>query len=441
MRVLVTAAPGHGHTFATVPLTWAFRAAGHEVLFATAGRLPGDLPAIVGAGVTVAEIASRERMDALREELRARTLAQARSLGVGPAEMAERNVREAREARHVRDGNGWAFAARIFGPMSAGTLDGLVETATRWRPDLVVFETMQGGGPLVAALLGVPAVEHPIGFARGPQAVDALAGRLADEYARYGVTAPARTAALDVSPPSMAIGPAYGWTMRYVPFNGGGLLPDDLLGAGRPGGVPLGGPAAPLPHRPRIAVTLGTVLPELGLGGFAPIVAAAARLDADFVLTADESRLAAAGPLPPNVRGCGYVPLGALLASCDAVVHHGGSSTTMTALDAGLPQLVLPQIADQFINADAVARRGCGLTTDDADAIPEALARLVKDDSLRTAAWEVRAEMAALPTPAAMADRLARWTADPQAPAAPAASPVQAAPHAHAQAHGQGVET
>ncbi|WP_406207844.1 DUF1205 domain-containing protein [Kitasatospora sp. NBC_01560] len=404
MRVLVTASPGHGHTFATVPLTWAFRAAGHEVLYATAGRLPGDLPAIVGAGVTVVGTASRERMDALREELRGRTLAQARALGVSPAEMAARNVQEAREARHVRDANGWAFAARIFGPMSAGTLDGLVEAATRWQPDLVVFETMQGGGPLVAALLGIPAVEHPIGFARGPQAVDALAGHLADDYARYGVTRPARSTALDVAPPSMAVGPAYGWPMRYVPFNGGGLVDAALLGGAAPGGRCA---------RPRIAVTLGTVLPELGLGGFAPIVAAAARLDADFVLTTDHDRLAAAGPLPSNVHGCGYVPLGPLLASCDAVVHHGGSSTTMTALDAGLPQLVLPQIADQFINADAVARRGCGLTTDEAEEIPEALARLLKDDALRVAAREVRAEMAAQPTPAVLADRLARWTAGP----------------------------
>jgi len=38
VRVLVTTSPGLGHTFATIPLSWALRAAGHEVLFATAGE-------------------------------------------------------------------------------------------------------------------------------------------------------------------------------------------------------------------------------------------------------------------------------------------------------------------------------------------------------------------------------------------------------------------
>ncbi|MEV6116056.1 glycosyltransferase [Streptomyces sp. NPDC052109] len=414
MRILVTTSPGHGHTFATVPLTWAFRAAGHEVLFATAGRLPADLPAVVGAGLHVAEIASRERMEALREQLRARTRAEADRLGLSPAQMAGRQIEECRRAREVRDGNGWAFAARIFGPMSAGTLDGLVEVGLRWQPDLVVFESMQGGGPLVAALLGVPAVEHPIGFARGPQVVDALAAYLAGDYARYGVRPPRRSTALDVSPPSMGIGPAYGRPMRYVPFNGGGLVGDWL---------------APRTGRPRIAVTLGTVLPEQGPGGFAPVIETAARLDAEFLLTAEHARLAEYGPLPDNVRGCGYVPLRVLLESCDALVHHGGSSTTLTALDAGVPQLVLPHMSDHFINAEAVRRRGCGVVVEDTTAVADALGATLGDLALGAAAREVRAEMAALPAPAQVADELVRWaltdrpdTAQQTAPFPPASA-------------------
>ncbi|MYX96625.1 DUF1205 domain-containing protein [Streptomyces sp. SID486] len=408
MRILVTTSPGHGHTFATVPLTWAFRAAGHEVLFATAGRLPGDLPGVVGAGLHVARIASPDRMEALRARLRERTRAEAERLGLSPARMAERQIEECRRARDVRDGNGWAFAARIFGPMSAGTLDGLVEAAVRWQPDLVVFESMQGGGPLVAALLGVPAVEHPIGFARGPQVVDALAAYLAEDYARHGVRPPRRTTALDVSPPSMGIGPAYGRPMRYVPFNGGGLVGDWL---------------GPRTGRRRIAVTLGTVLPEQGHGGFAPVVEAAATVDAEFVLTAEHARLAEHGPLPDNVRGCGYVPLRALLESCDALVHHGGSSTTLTALDAGVPQLVLPHMSDHFINAEAVRRRGCGVVVEDRAELTGALGETLGDPALGAAAREVRAEMAALPPPARVADELIRWALADGPDAAPRTAP------------------
>ena len=35
MRVLITSAPMHGHLFPLVPLAWALRAAGHEVLVAS----------------------------------------------------------------------------------------------------------------------------------------------------------------------------------------------------------------------------------------------------------------------------------------------------------------------------------------------------------------------------------------------------------------------
>jgi Glycosyltransferase family 28 C-terminal domain len=52
---------------------------------------------------------------------------------------------------------------------------------------------------------------------------------------------------------------------------------------------------------------------------------------------------------------------GAAVAHVDAVVHHGGSGTTLGALSVGAPQLVLPQGADQFANADAVSAAGAGL--------------------------------------------------------------------------------
>ena len=47
MRVLFTASPALGHMFPMIPLAWAYRAQGHDVLVATAG--PGlDVLAIAG---------------------------------------------------------------------------------------------------------------------------------------------------------------------------------------------------------------------------------------------------------------------------------------------------------------------------------------------------------------------------------------------------------
>lgn len=55
MRVMFIATPGVGHVFPMVPLAWAFRAAGHDVLMAT-GQLG---MAAINAGLDVADITPR----------------------------------------------------------------------------------------------------------------------------------------------------------------------------------------------------------------------------------------------------------------------------------------------------------------------------------------------------------------------------------------------
>jgi vancomycin aglycone glucosyltransferase len=43
-----------------------------------------------------------------------------------------------------------------------------------------------------------------------------------------------------------------------------------------------------------------------------------------------------------------------------AVVHHGGSGTTATAARAGVPQIIVPHITDQFYWADRIQKLGLG---------------------------------------------------------------------------------
>ena len=54
------------------------------------------------------------------------------------------------------------------------------------------------------------------------------------------------------------------------------------------------------------------------------------------------------GPLPEGVITIGAVSHPSLFGRCAAIVHHGGAGTTTTAARAGVPQLVVPHIADQF---------------------------------------------------------------------------------------------
>ena len=52
--------------------------------------------------------------------------------------------------------------------------------------------------------------------------------------------------------------------------------------------------------------------------------------------------------LPEHVFVTGSVPHASLFHRCSAIVHHGGSGTTDSAARAGVPQVVVPHVLDQF---------------------------------------------------------------------------------------------
>ncbi|MFH1414875.1 MAG: glycosyltransferase [Elusimicrobiota bacterium] len=53
-------------------------------------------------------------------------------------------------------------------------------------------------------------------------------------------------------------------------------------------------------------------------------------------------------PLPDNIYRTGPVPHIWLFPKMAAVIHHGGSQTTAASMQAGIPQLIIPFLADQF---------------------------------------------------------------------------------------------
>lgn len=366
MRVLFTTSPGLGHVYPTVRTAQALQAAGHEVLYA----MGGHVGMVAAAGMAVVDTAPGVDFAAIFRGF------------VGERQQTFTEVVDER------------FPARLFARVSEVTVEGTVEVARQWRPDVVVHTPLQGAGRLVASLLGVPAVEHGIGLGSSSAFPGLLREEMRASYERFGVPGePPSTTTITVAPASVArdLGPSDGqrpaWRMRYVPYNAGGVLPDWLL---RP------------PDRPRIALTLGTVLPRMGgLAALPALLSAAGQVDAEFVLALGETDPSGLPSAPDNVRVCtSWIPLGWLLRTCVGAVHHGGAGSTLTTLDAGIPQLVLPHGADQHINAEAVRARGVGQVGHPESVGAADLERLRTDSAAATAAAEVRAEMAATPTPA-----------------------------------------
>ncbi len=371
MRVLFAGAPGVGHLFPLVPLARAIRGLGHEV--AVASMDGGE--AVAASGLPY--------------------------LPLAPGVDWRREIREAGRTRRpdlmrrVVQTN--AADREAFVPLAAhvnaAVADAAVELAARWRPDLVVYEYLFPAALLAAARLGVPAVQHDLGFVRTPGLRSLMLTEMAEAFARHGLDPlPEPADTIDLAPPSMAGGEPYGRTLRPVAYNGEGALPE-----------PLAAPA----HRPRVAVTLGTVPPKTdGLTRIERVIAAAADLDADFVLATGELDLATLGTLPANVHPYGWVPWRALLDTCTAAIHHGGSGTALAALDAGIPQLALPDGSDRHINAHAVRDRGAGLSATAESIGPALLDRLLTDTTLARTAREVSAEIATMPSPTALAEHL-----------------------------------
>ena len=107
------------------------------------------------------------------------------------------------------------------------------------------------------------------------------------------------------------------------------------------------------------------------------------------------------GPQPLHVRIERYLPHALLLPRCRLVVSQGGAGVMLGALGFGLPQLLLPQGADQFVNAQALARSGAGdvLANGEVSAarIAASASRLLADARFTDAARLVRADLMRMP--------------------------------------------
>ncbi|EIC0884282.1 glycosyl transferase, partial [Salmonella enterica subsp. enterica serovar Derby] len=79
---------------------------------------------------------------------------------------------------------------------------------------------------------------------------------------------------------------------------------------------------------------------------------------------------------------------------------------TLTALHAGIPQIVFGQGADRPVNARAVVERGCGIIPGKSGLTSSMINTFLGNRALREASQEVAAEMAAQPCPTEVAKKL-----------------------------------
>ena len=354
MRILFSSNPMFGHVNPMLPLAVAAARASHAVVFAT--------------GADMSDHVRSHGVDAV-------------AVGLTYA-----------ESRDQRDEAWLDYFARVAGTRAHD----LVTLARVWKPDLVIREETELAGAIAAAATGSRVVVHGLGIPPPPQLWHTLLPRVVELAQRWHVPEVAQrfadTTYLDICPPTLNGREHRFWAdVRPVratatpATSAADQLPADL---------------ATLPHSATAHVTLGTVFNE-NLDVLQAAIAGLARLDVNVVVTtgprSDPTQL---GPLPRNVVAHRYLPHRLLLPRCSVVVSQGGAGVLFAALAHGLPQLLLPQGADQFANADAAVAAGAALSITDrasSDAIAQSVARLLAESSFAAAAAKIAAEIEAMP--------------------------------------------
>ncbi len=282
----------------------------------------------------------------------------------------------------------------------------LLPRAAAWKPELVIHEETELTGPAVAAITGARHAVHGLGrmpprriWPRFVEAISRLGQRWGTPDAMAAV---ARAPYLDLCPPSLQSSEAPIW-QHVLPLKPVAIPPSptDRL----PDGLDT------LPFHRTIYLTLGTVY-NGNVDVLEQAIIGLSTLDANLVVTVGaDGNPTRFGPQPAHVRIERYVPQALLLPRCSLVVSQGGSGTLLGAFGCGLPQLVLPQGADQFFNADAALASGAALSLAPAEtntaSIAAAARRLLDEPAFAAVARRVQSEIRAMPDAAEVLRTLA----------------------------------
>ncbi|MCA1268723.1 MULTISPECIES: nucleotide disphospho-sugar-binding domain-containing protein [Streptomyces] len=370
MRFLFVVGGGSAPVHASVPLAWAARAAGHEVLVASPEE---NLDLVTGLGLPARGVTDLGMGDAMLKDR------QGNWLPMPTSESTEMD-----------------FAGRGFARLSAASYRGTEELAEAWRPDVVIGGEYNHAAPLIAHKFSIPLVSHTWAiYDRTDIDWQGATDELKPELAAFGLDAiPEPALFVDITPPSVRPGHAEpAQPMRWAPGNPQIALEPWMYAKG---------------DRPRVVITSGSrsvFIPALGLDFFRPLLGGSVLGggDVEVIVAAPEPVAAQLRAEFPDVRA-GFVPLDVVAPTADLVLHHGGGVTVMTLLNAGTPQLVLPEILASAIPMRPVDEFGASITlpshTVPVEDTEAAVSKILGDTSYRAKAGELAAEIASMPSQA-----------------------------------------
>jgi UDP:flavonoid glycosyltransferase YjiC (YdhE family) len=353
-RILFCAAGGHGHLQPLLPLARAAAAAGHEIMLSAAPSL-GTYVADQGLPFTP----SGPDLIPVHSELAVHTLDQERQ----------------------------AIPRHFIGRLAPRRTRDLARLAAGWGAELLVGDEADYGVPVAAEMLNLPHA-MVITCGAGGMAPPTLV-RLPLEHLRARFSLPPEDGTLMLQR-----------SLKLNPFPPTFRDPADPLNHPVINYRPPHLPSQPTPHTGvQVYVTLGTIFNTESGDLLARITAAtaSANLTRVIVATGEHVDPADLGVQPPHVTVHRFVAQQRILATCAAVVCHGGSGTVLDALTFGLPMIILPLGADQTLNAARARDLGCAIVLSAERVAPpqitDAVNHILTDTSFREASARLQSEL------------------------------------------------
>ena len=288
----------------------------------------------------------------------------------------------------------------LFGRLAtAAMLAGMEDAWGDWVPDLVLRDPTEYASAVLAARTRTPVAQVAISLAEAEAGSIAVAAPALQEH-RQGLVSVLRAQPYLTRFPASFDPSPFADTIRYhEPHEPPVSLPDWWHAS----------------DAPLIYITFGTVLGYMSIAAdtYRMALNAVGGINARVLLTVgrrfDTSTL---GPVPPNVHVEPWIDQAQVLTHADLVVCHGGSGTTLAALAAGVPLVMVPLFADQFENARRIAKTRAGrivetqitaagarsINTAAAPKITKSIEDALEDVTDRDRARAIAAEMAATAT-------------------------------------------
>lgn len=379
VRLLGVSLPGEGHLNPLLPLLRAARDAGHDVAVATSASYVSDVESGGVPGLAAGPDFRFDRWPEIWPEL----------VDVSPREQEL-----------------W-WLRTVSRDVTPGLARDLTHLSQDWQADLLLAEYAAAPAAGIAAeLSGLPMLGAAWAVEPGYNTYDGASTGIDEARAAVGLDPLGSAgifggcdAVLSFLPPSWGAmdGPPLTTTRRVrIPAVGKDSAPPRRLVEG---------------ERPRVYATLGTVygsvrllrmiIAAIGAGDWAGVVTVSRRLDA--------SRFEA----PAKVVVEEYVPQGAVLPHCDAVLCHGGLGTILGALDEGLPLVIIPLGSDQLLNAERAERLGVARVVQPSDVsaptLQSALDEVLTDVRYRERAASLRDELELMDSVHTAISSLDRW--------------------------------